>query len=180
MFKPEYAALLVIDMQEKLFPAMSGKETLETNTVKLIKGAQEFGIPVIVTEQNPVGLGPTIPSIASLLPDMEPLRKFSFSCPREKGFADVLAGLRKQNRFQILLAGIEAHICIYQTAMDLRGHDIQVVADCISSRTPENRDTAIRRMETEGLRMTTTEMILFELLGTSTSEQFKNISAIVK
>jgi nicotinamidase-related amidase len=180
VFKPEFTALLIIDIQEKLFKAMHEKEVLETNLVKLIKGMQLFNIPVVVTEQNPAGLGPTIPAISSLVPDMNPMKKFAFSCSRESDFADIMSELRKQNRFQIIIAGIEAHICVYQTAMDLRSHDIQVVTDCVSSRTRDNRDIAIRRMETEGIRMTTTEMILFELLGTASSDIFKNISSIVK
>ena len=146
MFTIENTALIVIDIQEKLFRVMHEKEELAANNVKLIKGLKALDIPVIVTEQNPKGLGPTIPEIVSLLPDMKPLEKFAFSCCMEDSFTETLTELTKQNRYQILITGIETHICVYQTAMDLKNTNVQIVKDCVSSRTPGNRDSAIRSL----------------------------------
>jgi isochorismate hydrolase len=180
MFRLEYTVLLVVDIQEKLFNVMHDKEALADSNSRLIQGMKALDIPVIVTEQNPAGLGRTIPQLAELLPGVKPLEKMAFSCAKETNITDMLTKLKKESRFQILITGIEAHICIYQTAMDLRQGNIQVVTDCISSRTRENKNAAIRRMETEGIRMTNTEMILFELLGTASHEKFREISALIK
>jgi nicotinamidase-related amidase len=179
MFTPGNCALIVIDIQEKLFRVIHRKEELSDNTVKLVKGLRLLDVPVILTEQNPKGLGPTIPEIADLLPGIEPVVKFDFSCCREEVFRQKLEGL---NRKQLLIAGIETHICVYQTALELAesGYDVRIVADCVSSRTPVNRDTALTRMGLEGILPCTTEMILFELLGTARHEKFKEISAVIK
>ncbi len=179
MFVVEDTVLIVIDIQEKLFRVIHEKENLASNTVKLIKGIRLLDIPILVTEQNPAGLGPTLPDIKSLLPDIEPITKFDFSCCREEAF---LRRLDRLKRNQIILCGIETHICVYQTALDLAdlGFEVQVAVDCVSSRTATNRDTTLTRMELEGIVPTTTEMILFELLGTAKHEKFKEISSIIK
>lgn len=179
MFTAEDTILVLIDIQEKLFRVIHEKETLSTNTVKLVKGIRLLDIPVILTEQNPAGLGPTLPEISSLLPDIEPVMKFDFSCCKEETF---LRKLEELERNQIVLCGIETHICVYQTALDLAdmGYEVQVATDCVSSRKPANRDIALARMELEGIMPTTTEMILFEILGTAKHDKFKEISAIIK
>ena len=179
MFTAENSILVIIDIQEKLFRVMNEKEALTSNIQKLIKGIQIMDIPIIVTEQNPDGLGPTIPEISSILPGLHPIPKFSFSCCGEEGFRQLL---EDSHRKQILITGIETHICVYQTAIDLlgSGYEVQVVADCISSRTAKNRDIALNRMSIEGALLTSTEMVLFELLKTAKEERFKAISAIVK
>lgn len=158
---------------------MHEKEELESNSVKLLKGLNALNVPVILTEQNPKGLGPTISGLASLLPDDEPVIKFDFSCYREESFRKKLEELQRK---QILIIGIETHICVYQTATELAsaGYEVEIVVDCVSSRTPENRDAAIKRMMSEGIKTATTEMILFELLGTAKHEKFKEISSIIK
>ena len=179
MFAAEDTILVIIDIQEKLFRVIHEKETLATNTVNLVKGARLLDIPVIVTEQNPAGLGPTLPEISSLLPDIIPITKFDFSCCKEVSFLQKLDELKCN---QIALCGIETHICVYQTALDLAdmGYEVQVAVDCVSSRTSTNRDTALSRMELEGIMPTSTEMILFELLGTAKHDKFKEISALIK
>jgi nicotinamidase-related amidase len=179
MFTAEDTALVIIDIQEKLFRVIHEKEALSENTVKLVKGIRSLDIPVILTEQNPAGLGPTLPEISSMLPDIEPVSKFNFSCCKEEAF---LQKLEELQRNQIILCGIETHICVYQTALDLvdMGYEVQVATDCVSSRIPANRETALSRMELEGIMPTTTEMILFEILGTAKHDKFKEISAIIK
>lgn len=179
MFTAENAALVIIDIQEKLFRVMYEKEALSSNIQKLIKGTQIMDIPIILTEQNPDGLGPTIPEISNILPGLHPIPKFSFSCCRDQGFQQKLEELHRK---QILITGIETHICVYQTAIDLlsSGYEVQIVADCVSSRTPENRDIALKRINMEGALLTSIEMVLFELLKTAKDDRFKAISSIVK
>lgn len=175
----EKTALVIIDVQEKLSRVMHEKEKLFENLQKLVKGAQILGIPILVTEQNPNGLGPTVPEIAPILTDIKPVTKFSFSCCGEEPF---LREIEKLNRKQILLAGIEAHVCVYQTAIDLieAGYEVHTVVDCVSSRTPENKNLALDKMKSEGARLTSVEIALFELLRTAKSPKFKELSKIVK
>lgn len=179
MFTAVNTALLVIDIQEKLFRVIHEKETLLDNMLKLVRGLKVLGVPVLLTEQNPKGLGPTLPEITALLPEVQPCIKFDFSCFREPAFRERLESL---GRKQLLLTGIETHICVYQTALELAGagYQVRTVTDCVSSRTPANRDTALLRMALEGIMPATTEMILFELLGTARHENFREISSIVR
>jgi nicotinamidase-related amidase len=179
MLNIEKTALVIIDVQEKLSRVMHEKEKLFENLQRLIKGIQILGIPIIVTEQNPNGLGPTVPEIAPLLIDSKPVTKFSFSCCGEKPF---LRQLEMLNRKQVLLTGIETHVCVYQTAVDLieAGYEVHTVVDCVSSRTPENRNLALDKMKSEGVRLTSVEIALFELLRTAASPKFKELSKIVK
>ncbi|OGN96327.1 MAG: hydrolase, partial [Chloroflexi bacterium RBG_13_51_18] len=122
--------LLLIDFQERLFPVMHEKDKLLRNVVKLVQGAKALEIPIILTEQYPRGLGPTIPEIKSLIPDVKPIEKVCFSCCDEESFGERLGALKRK---QVLIAGIEAHICVYQTAMALAraGYEVQVVGDCV-------------------------------------------------
>jgi nicotinamidase-related amidase len=175
----ENTVLLLIDFQERLFPVMHDKEKLLRNVLKLTKGIQALEIPVIVTEQYPKGLGPTIPEIKELLPDMKPVEKVCFSCCDEPAFTATLGSLKRQ---QVLVAGIEAHICVYQTAVALArsGYEVQVVSDCVASRDPENKLAALFKMGAAGISPTTAEMALFEMLKVAKGDKFKAISAIVK
>ena len=175
----ENTVLIVVDVQDKLARVMHKKEMLFDSLQKLIKGAQILGIPIILTEQNPEGLGPTIPEVVRLLPDIQPIPKLSFSCCGDERFLQELEAL---NRKQVLIAGIEAHVCVYQTAMDLLrlGHEVQVVADAVSSRTAENKEIGLERVKSEGASLTSTETALFELLKVAEGEKFKKILKIVK
>jgi nicotinamidase-related amidase len=179
MLKIENTILIVIDLQEKLVRAMHQKEQLIENSRKLITGLQLLNVPAICTEQNPRGLGNTIPEISSLFGSFNPLPKFSFSCCGDSGF---MKEVSKYGRKQVLLAGIEAHVCVYQTAVDLLnlGYEVQFVSDCMSSRTAGNLNVAIERLTNEGVKITSTEMLLFELLGKAEGNLFKEISKIVK
>ncbi len=171
--------LVLIDFQERLFPAMYEKEKLLNNVLKLIKGALVLGVPMVLTEQYPKGLGPTLPEIKTLLPDAQPIEKLCFSCCDDETFCRTLGG---SGRRQALIAGIEAHICVYQTAMAMsrRSFQVQVISDCISSRDPENERVALLNMASSGIGPTTSEMVLFELLKKAGGDKFKQISNIVK
>jgi len=172
----EKTALLIIDMQERLFPVMHEKEKLLRNVLKLIKGAQVLEIPILLTEQYPKGLGPTLPEIKELIPDIKPIEKVSFNCCDEAVFCGSLEALKRK---QVLVAGIEAHICVYQTATALAraGYEVQVVSDCVASRENENKLVALYKM---GSGISTVEMALFELLKVAKGDKFKAISNIVK
>ncbi|MDM7999811.1 MAG: hydrolase [Dehalococcoidia bacterium] len=179
MLEADKCALVVIDIQGKLAQLMYQKEALFDNAQKLIKGIQVLNIPIIVTEQYPKGLGPTVPEIAALFPGFRPLAKVAFSCCGDEGFQRELLAL---DRRQILVCGIEAHVCVYQTTLELlaAGYEVQVVADAVSSRTAENREIALQRMRDEGAAITSVEMALFELMKVAEGPQFKEISKIVK
>ncbi len=175
----EDTVLFVIDMQGNLYESMQDKQFLLENVRKLIRGVQIFGIPVIVTEQIPEKLGPTIEPVASLLPDVMRLPKSDFSCC---GDEKIMKALKAAERQQVLLCGIETHVCVYQTAVDLLGfgYDVHLVADAVSSRTVLNREIGIEKMRDEGARLASTEMVLFEWIRTADDPKFKEIFRIVK
>ena len=179
MLATDRAVLVVIDIQDRLFRVMADKEILLQNVLKLIRGMQVLDVPIVLTEQYPVGLGPTLTDITQLLPDIKPIEKVCFSCCDEEHFQHELESLKRQ---QVLVAGIEAHICVYQTAMDLlrQGYEVQVVADCITSRDTKNKDVCLTRLNSAGVSLTTTEMALFELLKVGKGDQFMQISRIIK
>lgn len=179
MLEIEKTLLVVIDVQERLLRVMHEKEALVANTQKLIKGLQVLGVPVLVTEQYPQGLGPTMPDIAGLVPEFHPFAKMCFSCWENDEFR---TKFEQFNRKQVLVCGIEGHVCVYQTVRDLaaRGYETFFVADAISSRTAENRLLSFDMMKQCGGLITGTETVLFELLKAAGSDSFKKISQIVK
>jgi nicotinamidase-related amidase len=179
MLKLENTFLIIIDIQGKLWNTMFEKEALLENALRLVKGMQVLGIPLILTEQNPRGLGPTLPELMQLMPQVQPIPKFAFGCCQDKGFQGAVANLKRQ---QALICGIESHVCVYQTALELlsSGYEVQVVADVVSSRAVKNRDISLSRMQNEGAKLTTCEMSLFELLGTAENPQFKEMLKVVK
>jgi nicotinamidase-related amidase len=179
MLIAENTALLVIDVQEKLFPVMFEKEALLSNLQKIIRGAGILDIPIIITEQNPAGMGGTLRELLDLTQNAGRVTKFNFSCCDEAGFKEKLNVL---GRRQILICGIESHICVYQTSIDLQsnGYEVHLLGDCVSSRTAQNKELAVRRMVSEKIKLTGVEMALFELLRSSNSSQFKAISSLVK
>lgn len=179
MLKTDDTVLVLVDVQGKLAQLMDGKEALYQNLRKLVQGFQVLGLPILWVEQNAAGLGPTIPELAELLVGQTPLAKFSFSCCGE---ADFMEKLRATGRRQVLIAGIEAHVCIYQTATELLklGYEVEVVADGVSSRTAANRELALHKMPQLGARLTSVEMALFELLGKAEGPAFKAMLKIVK
>jgi len=171
--------LVVVDVQGKLAQLMADKEALFKNIRILIQAAKILEIPILWCQQVPAALGPTVPEIAELLTGNEPIDKASFSCA---GCEPFNAKLEALNRKQVVLCGIETHVCIYQTAMDLLSRDYQLtaVADAISSRTTQNRQIGLDRLAAEGATLASTEMVLFELLKTAEHPQFRQIAKLVK
>ena len=179
MFPIEKTVLVVVDVQGKLAQLMHQKDELFRNLQILIRGAQALELPVLWCEQNPAGLGPTVPELATLLAGREPIAKMSFSCVGDSRFMESLA---RTGRSQVLLAGIEAHVCIYLTAADLTaaGYTVQVVADAVSSRRLENKQIGFERIRESGAGITCVETVLFELLCTATHPKFKEIVRLLK
>lgn len=172
--------LLVIDIQSKLFPHIADNEALESNCNKLIQGAKVLGLPILVTEQYTKGLGFTLDSIKNNLGDYyKPIEKAEFSCYRNEEFKKLLDSLNKST---IILCGIESHVCVLQTCIDLinEGYAVAVVNDCVSSRNLSDKHIAIERMRDEGAVITSYESALFELTVYSNIPEFKEISKIVK
>jgi nicotinamidase-related amidase len=171
--------LMIIDIQGKLAHMMHEWEMLFESVQKLIRGMQALDIPIVWMEQNPLAIGRTVSEIAELLEPAEPIEKLSFSCCGNDRFLEMLADL---NRKQTLLAGIETHICVYQTAVDLlhRGYDVQVVADAVSSRTAQNRRIGLQKMCDAGAVLTSVETALFELLRVADGPDFRKILKIIK
>jgi len=170
---------LVIDIQERLVPAMEENETVDENSKKLIEGLQILGLPLLVTQQYTKGLGETIDEVKALIPDFQYIEKKDFSCFDEPVFAEKLAVSGKKN---VIICGIESHVCVLQTALDLKaaGYVPVVVMDCVSSRSFDNVDLAAERFRYEGIMMTSYESILFELTRSSAAPGFKEISKLVK
>jgi nicotinamidase-related amidase len=179
---PKHTVLVVIDLQEKLFPAMPEeplKRTL-TNARTLIEGCKVFNVPILATEQYPKGLGPTAPEIHQALGDILPIQKMAFSCTREPDFHRALKALGDKK--DIILCGIETHVCVLQTALDLLqdGVHVFVAADAVCSRARLNWQTGLDLMRHAGVVIGTTEIFLFQMLQESGTERFKQISRLVK
>lgn len=170
---------LVIDIQEKLFPHIDEYKQLEKNCLILLPGLRELQIPLIVTEQYRKGLGPTLNSIRKIVKNFNPIEKLSFSCCGDQHFLETL---KKHGKRNVIICGIESHVCVLQTVIDLveRGYQPVVVEDCVSSRKKSDKDIAIRRMQREGAILTSYESILFELCQVAGTDQFKAISKLVK
>jgi nicotinamidase-related amidase len=179
MLKMEDASLLIVDVQGKLAHLMHQKELLFENLKKLVNGIQVLGVPILWVEQNPGGLGPTLPEIADLMTDVTPISKMSFNSCQNQRFVEAFKAL---NRKQVLIAGIETHICVYQTAVGLvdMGGEVQVVADAVSSRTAENKAIGLQKIRDAGAALTSVETALFELLQVAEGDVFKALLRIVK
>ncbi|PIE33121.1 hydrolase [candidate division KSB3 bacterium] len=179
MLSLKNTAIILIDVQIRLMRVMHDREHVLDHLQQLVKGARALQLPILWAEQNPDGLGTTIPELTELLTDNQPIVKRCFSCCGQHQFVQQLRDIRRK---QLLLAGIETHVCVYQTAMDLHhmGYEVQIVTDAVSSRTPENKQIGLERMKEAGMLLTSTEMALFELLRLAEGPQFKDILNIVK
>ncbi|MFO7883637.1 MAG: hydrolase [Desulfobacteraceae bacterium] len=179
MFSVDNTVLLVIDVQGKLAQMMHEKDHLFSSLETIIKGMTILDVPIILMEQIPKKLGPTINEVAELLPDINPIAKHTFSCCNNEEFMSKFNALERN---QVLLTGIETHICVYQTGMDLlkKNYEVQVVADCVSSRTLENKTIGIDCLVRAGASVTSVEMILFELMKAAQGEKFREMVKIVK
>lgn len=168
-----------IDVQEKLFPHMQDKEHLEHNLIRLSAGFKVLAIPFLLTEQYPKGLGFTISTLKIAIDHQPAIEKMAFSCCDEPNFINSLKASGKKN---IILCGIETHVCVLQTTLDLieAGYLPVVIADCVSSRKPFDKQIALERMRQEGAIVSSLESLLFELTRFSGTDQFKAISKLVK
>jgi nicotinamidase-related amidase len=175
LLERDRTALVVVDVQEAFREAVGEFDAVAGNVAVLVRGARVLGVPVIVTEQYPRGLGETVPEIAEHLDGIPRLEKVEFDATRVDGF-DL------DGRDQALICGIEAHVCVAQTAAGLLGEDVdvQVAADAVTSRTAANRRAGLAKMEATGAMLTSTEMALFELLGRAGTPEFKEVQALVK
>lgn len=180
MLSIDQTALILIDYQGKLASVMHGREQLHEKMLQLIQGMKILDVPIVWLEQYPKGLGPTEDEIREMLHDEnETIAKMNFSACGSKEVQEHLQTLDKKN---YLVAGIEAHVCVYQTVCDLlsRGKHVEFVQDAISSRTAENKQIAINKMSLLGAYPTSVEMVLFELMKTAEHPKFKKISSLIK
>ncbi len=175
------ALLLVLDLQEKLLPAIAGRERVLRGVTKMIRAAWVLHLPIVLTEQYPKGLGPTDAAVRGLFTDEQskPMEKLSFGCCADTPVARRLA---ESQRSQILVVGIETHVCVQQTVLQLlqHGYEPYVCADAVGSRDEFDYDIALLRMQQAGAVITTVESAIFELLGQAGTDQFKQMLAIIK
>jgi nicotinamidase-related amidase len=179
MLDADNALLLVIDVQGRLAEIVSGSGSIRANVVRLVRGADLLGLPIVATEQAPEKLGPTVPEVAEALGARPRMAKVTFSAFADEG---IRRAVEATSRRQILVCGIEAHVCVWQTVAGLLadGYHVEVVRDAVSSRAESNRETACARMQAEGARMTSTEMALFEMQRNCTGDRFRAISKLVR
>ena len=179
MLTSESTCLVVIDIQEKLLPVMQDPQQVVKNTSVLIQAAKSLNISILWCQQVPKALGPTVGELSSLLDGVEPINKSSFSCCGDEQFIKQIDALKPRTA---ILCGIEVHVCVFQTAMDLiqKGLDVHVIADATSSRTRENKDIGINRMAKGGAIISSTEMLLFELLRNAEHEKFRELVKLIK
>ncbi len=172
-------ALVIVDIQERLVPAMGAKDDVIRNCGHLIEASRLMSLPVVLTEQYPKGLGATIPEIKELLPSCVPIEKTSFSCCGEPEFINAVKAL---GRRKVLLAGMETHVCVLQTALDLmiEGFEVHLVKDAVCSRAKSNWKTGIELMRDAGAVITSTEIVLFQLLQAAAGDAFKVLSKRIK
>jgi len=177
--KAEDSVFVQVDIQEKLFPHIQNNKELEKNLIILLKGLKLHNIPFIINEQYKKGIGETIPSLRALVDQYPHFEKTTFSCC---GNEDSLCAIRQTGKKTVILAGIETHVCVLQTALDLieEGFNVVLVTDCVNSRKAYDKDMAIKRLIQAGVIPTTYESLLFELTINSKHPVFKEISKLVK
>ena len=171
---PDQTALVVVDLQGKLLPAIDGEERLLHNSLLLLRLASILDMPVVLTTQYAKGLGSTVPAVLEAAPDVEPLDKLSFGCFGDEDFKRRLAELGRE---QLLVAGVESHICVTQTVLGAieAGHRVHVMSDAIGSRVASNHSVGLSRMERAGALLSSAEMAIYELLGRSDGVAFKKM-----
>lgn len=179
-FIRENSVVCVVDLQAKIFPHMYAADDLLKRCVQFLQGAVALDLPVLITEQYTKGLGPTMHEFQEVLVEKyKPIEKIHFSCFKNQEFKDKLEQTGKKDVF---LIGIESHVCVLQTALDLAeaGYNPILVVDCVSSRNPMDKKYALKRLKQNGVELTTMESALFELLVSADAAEFRTISKIVK
>lgn len=179
LISPDRSQLLVVDVQERLLPAIDGADAILANLGVLVEAASCLEVPVTVSEQYPKGLGATVPAIADHPAADVRLGKLEFSCARNGAITDRVVSLGRQ---QMVIAGVEAHVCVLQSALDFasRGHSVHVVADATGSRRPGSKATALARLQAAGVTVVTTEMVVFEWLGSAGTDVFRRLSKLIR
>ena len=179
MFTAETTALIVIDVQGKLARSMYNAEAMLQGINSAVRGAQILGMPVLHIEQYPQGLGHTLPEVAELLSDQVAMTKTTFDCC---GNPEIVEAIRTMDRPNLLVCGLEAHICVYQSVRSLlgQGYQVELITDAISSRTAENRTLGLERMQAAGARATSVEMCLFDLVQDAASPSFRQLLPLFK
>ncbi len=180
MLKRKETVLVIVDVQERMMNAIPDQEKIVRNIERLAKGCIELNVPILVTEQYPQGLGATVESLREVLGEWyRPIEKTTFSAAEEMAF---MRQFEAAGRQQVLVCGVEAHVCVYQTARDLRavGWDVEVVADAVSSRSEYNCEIALGRLNRHGVESTSVEMALFDMMQSADIPEFKAVSTIVK
>lgn len=175
----EDTAALFIDFQEKLVPVIYGNEEIVKKSAVLAQGLAEIGVPFAVSQQYTKGLGETVPAVTQAMDSFQYMEKNTFSC---LACEEIAAWIKAQGKKTILVCGVEAHICVMQTVIDLLGEEYRVfvVADCVGSRNPYDKEIGLERMKAEGAMLTTCEAALFELTRGAKSPHFKVVSKLVK
>lgn len=174
----ENTQLLIIDFQEKLVPVMDDSEKTVKNAGILIEIAQSLNLPITVTEQYPKGIGYTLSPLKNKLADVNPIEKLSFTAATD----ELLSAVKSHQRKQILVSGIETHVCVFQSVRDLldEGYEVYVASDAVSSRTPIHKANGLELMKEMGAVITNTETILFDLLKRSDHEKFRELSKLIR
>lgn len=179
--------LLFVDVQKRLLPAMHGGDAALDNCVRLARAANHFAVPITLSEQYPKGIGPTVAQLSDAVASGGTvLEKMSFSCAGDDGLAAHIGKLQARGCRQLIIAGIESHVCVLQTALDFSAEErtgafeVFVVADAVASRKPESRTLALERMRTGGVHVVTTEMVIFEWLGQAGTADFKAMMPLIK
>jgi len=179
MLKKDNTGLIVTDIQGKLARLVHESDELVANCEKLIKGAQVLGLPIVWLEQNPDKIGSTINELSLLLEPQAPITKFTFDACEEPVFMKAINAANVDNW---LICGIEAHICVYQTALQLHqsGYKVQLVSDCISSRTLANKNLGISKLVSQGVDISGLEMCLYEMVKDCRASEFKEVLALIR
>ena len=181
MINAKNSLLLIIDIQEKFRPVIFNFDEIISNVVKLVKVFQLLKIPILLSEQYPKGLGETVKEIKEELGEYDYIEKVCFDCFRNKDFLDLLENKFSDKRY-LVVCGIEAHVCVTQTVLSAlsQGYKVHLVANAVSSRKKVDYDIALRRMENEGAKLSSAEMVVFQMIEDSKDENFKKISQIIK
>lgn len=179
LMKVDQSCLLIVDVQERLAPAVSENQRVIERCGVLMRAAARLGVPTVVSEQYPKGIGHTVAPLRELASPESTLEKVHFSCGADPALRERLATL---TRPQVIVAGMEAHVCVLQTVLDLagQGYKVFVVADACSSRDPRNADAAFERMRRNGIEIVTTEMVVFEWLHRAATPEFKELMSLIK
>jgi nicotinamidase-related amidase len=182
LLRAERSFLAVVDVQERLAPAMTAPEPAIARCEILMRAAARLGVPMLVSEQYPKGLGRTVPALAALAAAGDIVEKIHFSCADEKAWDVRLEAFDAGGRDQAVICGMEAHVCVLQTALGLheQGYRVAVVADAIASRRKEDAGLALARMSQAGLTIVSSEMVVFEWLRRAGTLEFKDLSALIK